>query len=176
MKRSTLKVTRLTVRCTVWLSSALAALSLLLMVVIIVSGVAGRVFLGSPLVANHEELSGYLLVAFVFFGLPASFHSGVFVRVSAIFDKLARPSRRILTYGHVAVTAAYLITLAYFAWERTLMSKEFGSVSVGGSAMPIYVPQMAVAAGCTLFVVYVVAETITDLLRPGDSSGLIGEG
>ena len=160
---------------TVKTSEAFAALALLLMLVVILGGVVGRTFLGSPLIENHEELSGYLLVGFVFFGLPASFESGAFVRVSLGFNRLPIKARARVEHGLLAIATLYLVVLAYFSWTLAVRSLHFGTVSVGGSGILLYVPQGLMAVGATLFCFYLAVKTVIAVLLSKVPDAMDGE-
>jgi TRAP-type C4-dicarboxylate transport system permease small subunit len=59
----------------------------------------------------------------------------------------------------LTVTAVcYISVLGWNAWQLVERTYQLGSISFGGSSIPLYLPQSAVPLGLTLFAAYLVAE------------------
>jgi TRAP-type C4-dicarboxylate transport system permease small subunit len=139
------------------ITTALAGLSLAAILLIVTMGVLAR-FIPSISMTNHEELAAYLLVSLVFFGLPSSFASGSFVRVSILFERFSPPVHRWVTLILTVIAVCYTSVLSWNAWQLVERTYSLGSISFGGSAIPLYLPQSAVSLGLSLFAAYLLVE------------------
>ncbi len=146
-------------------SAALAVIALGSLLLVVTLGVYSRLFLSASLISGHEELSGFLLIAVVFFGLPAAFHSGTFVRVSIVYERLPTMWKNVISYGLISATIAYAATMTYISVEMTWQNYIIGTVSLRGSNMHLYVPHLWLTLGVGLFLLYLVAEVTSAILR-----------
>ncbi|RUS60330.1 TRAP transporter small permease [Pseudorhodobacter sp. E13] len=100
---------------------------------------------GQPV--ETTELSGFFLAASTFLGLAYTFVNGVHVRIGLVSEFAPKRLRQALEIW--ACTLAALI-VGYAAWHMTaftLQTYQFGDLSPGMLAVPLWIPQSAVAFG-----------------------------
>ncbi|WP_420403457.1 TRAP transporter small permease [Nisaea sp.] len=107
---------------------ALAA-GVLLMAANTVANVVGR-FVFQYSLFFTEELNRIIIVLITFAGLGYAARHGRHIRMSAIFDSLPAPSRKILMIAIAAVTALMMFALAYFS------VRYIGKVASSGRVLP----------------------------------------
>lgn len=148
-------------RAIVRLSLFLSALGLTALVLVIVAGVSAR-WLGTSLRLPHQEAAGYLLAFIVFTGLAAGFESG-FPRVTLFYERLRR-ARPLMDAVLAAAALTYVAILSLFAWQLVLDAAEFGIRTTGVIDAPLAVLQGVMAAGLSLFTLYIATVLARSLL------------
>ncbi len=138
--------------------SAVAGISLLLMVVVITFGVLMRYLLNNPITGNEEivQMSG---VAAIMLGLPYATLHGAHVRVD-IFDHLLGRFGRMAADVLVRLISGFvLIILANRAFDKTLDAFEYQDTTnmLGLPMWPFY---GMLAAGISLCLVVFVVEIL----------------
>ena len=106
------------------------------------------------------ELSGFFLAASTFLGLAYTLVNGGHVRVSLVSQFVSPGIRRAVELWCCAVGIA--IT-GYMAWQVTLFTREtftFGDLSPGLMAVPLWIPQTAVAFGLFVLLVALIEQTV----------------
>jgi len=128
----------------------LAAVFLVLILVIIVAQMvarwSGHVFPGST------DYAGYCMASASFFAMAYALNRGAHIRVSLFLAKLGRYRRwaEIWCFGIGALLAAYF---AWYAIKAVYWSHKLNDVSQGLDATPVWIPQLAMAAGTTLLAI-----------------------
>lgn len=130
--------------------SMAAAACLVLMLAAILAQMASRwtgiAFPGSA------EYAGYLMAAASFLALADALNRGAHIRVGLLLARLGR-WRRAGEIWCFAVGAALAAYLAGYAAKAVYWSHRLGDVSQGQDATPLWIPQLAMAAGAALFAV-----------------------
>jgi len=132
------------------LAGALAAVCLIALLIIIclqmIARWSGMVFLGSTAYA------GYCMAAASFFALAYTLNHGGHIRVSLLLSQLGRFRRiaEIWCFGIGTVLAAFL---ALYAIKAVQISIKLNDISQGQDATPIWIPQVPMAIGATLFAI-----------------------
>ncbi|SIO06764.1 TRAP transporter small permease [Vannielia litorea] len=124
------------------------------------------------------ELSGFFLAASTFLGLAYTLIHGGHVRVSLVSQFVAPGVRRAVELWCCAVAIG--IT-GYMAWQVTRFTHEtfsFGDLSPGMLAVPLWIPQSAVAFGLVVLFLALVEQAVIvlsgekpDYLTNADSVG-----
>lgn len=113
--------------------------------------------LGTPI--ETTELSGFFLAASTFLGLAYTFVNGGHVRIGLVKQFASeRWGQRI----EVAVCIATAVVIAYAAWqmaEFALETYRFGDLSPGLLAVPLWLPQSAVALGLIVMFLSIIEQT-----------------
>lgn len=128
---------------------------------------------------SYAEFAGYFLAAATFFALADTLQSGHHIRVNLILQRLPE---RIRHWTEVWCCALGLILSAYFAfWAVNLVreSIEFGDLSPGIIAIPLWIPQSSMALGliclticfADLLIQVLKGKTPAYLHGPADSAG-----
>ncbi len=127
-----------------------AAVFLVLVLAIIVLQMAarwtGQTFPGS------SNYAGYAMAAASFLALAYTLNHGAHIRVSLLLSKLGRWRRlgELWCFGVGTALAGYF---AYYAIKATYLSYTLNDISQGQDATPIWIPQIAMAAGTTVFAI-----------------------
>ncbi|GHB11206.1 TRAP transporter small permease [Salinicola rhizosphaerae] len=136
-------------------SGVLAALFLMLIAVSILAQIAGRAMGG---VIDATEFSGFCMAASTFLGLAYALRGGAHVRVGLLIEALPAHWRRRLESFVCAFSAGILGWLAWCAGTYTLQSYEFGDLSPGLIAAPLWIPQVGMTLGLIVMTIALVDE------------------
>lgn len=158
------------------LSSAAAALCLCVIAGLVLVQVFGRIVDGAlralnlPVVGitvpSLNEIAGFLFVAATFLALAATLRQADHIRVSMLIRAVPLGARRLL---EALVLVAGTALAAYAAWHGVFLvinSIQFNSVSFGVIAIPLWIPQSALAFGLIVFAIALADELVT-VLRGG---------
>lgn len=135
------------------LAGALAALCLIALLIIIclqmIARWSGLVFLGSTAYA------GYCMAAASFFALAHTLNHGGHIRVSLLLSQLGH-YRRMAEIWCFGIGSVLAIFLAVYAIKAVQVSIKLNDISQGQDATPIWIPQVPMAIGATLFAIAMV--------------------
>jgi TRAP-type C4-dicarboxylate transport system permease small subunit len=135
---------------------ALAALSLLGSLALIVYSVVMRYFLNAP-VPWVDEIVGYLLVACVMLAAADALRAGEHIAVDVLTERLSQRARRrtlLLGLAAVAVSASLLLVEGY---HMVAFSRMVGLLSNSSLAVPMWIPQLMVPLGAWVLLLAAVA-------------------
>lgn len=128
----------------------IAAGFLIVMLVLIVLQMAarwtGQVFPGST------EYAGYCMAAASFFAFAHALSRGAHIRVTLVLSKMGGYRR----WGEVwcfAIGSALACYFAYYAIRAVYWSHKLNDISQGQDATPIWIPQLAMAAGTVVLAI-----------------------
>ena len=127
-----------------------SGVTVVLMTLLVAASVATRYLFRAPLV-GVDELSGYLMVVLVYFGLAYSLRTGAFIRVDNLYRLTTGRLRRALDLLVHSLALLYGIVLVVYFWQQATQSYALHSRSIGLLQTPLYVPQGAMALGMALF-------------------------
>jgi TRAP-type C4-dicarboxylate transport system permease small subunit len=154
---------------------AVAALSLLTLLAVIVLQMAarwsGQQFPGST------DYAGYCMAAASFFALAYALNRGAHIRVSLLLARLGR-WRRAGELWCLGIGSALACYFAYYAIKAVRVSYQLNDISQGQDATPLWIPQLVMAIGGTLFALALVDRLLQvasggpwELGRPLDEDG-----
>ncbi|WP_102110442.1 TRAP transporter small permease [Oceaniglobus roseus] len=109
------------------------------------------------------EVAGFCLAASTFLGLAYTFVNGGHVRISLVAQFVGGTAHRVVELWCCAVGA---LISGYAAWQMTLytlQSYDYGDLSPGLVAMPLWIPQSGVAFGLAVLTL-AIAEQATLVL------------
>ena len=139
------------------LAGAFAAFFLIAILVIICLQMAARwsglQFPGST------DYAGYCMAAASFFALAYTFNHGAHIRVSLLLSKLGR-RRRIGELWCLAIAAVLTCFFAIYAVKAVRVSIKLHDISQGQDATPLWIPQLAMALGTSLFAICLIDRLI----------------
>ena len=128
--------------------AVLAAVCMVLIAAITLFQVAGR-FLGLA-VPDAGEVAGYAMAAAIFLSLAHTLRAGGHIRVNLLLAHVPHGVRRALEYWCMV---AFIVVGAMFAWfsvNLVVDSYTMGDVSTGMLSVPLWIPQLSMAAGAIL--------------------------
>ena len=159
------------------LSGALAAVGMVATLVLVATGVFTRP-LGIYL-PGTDDYAGYAMAACGFLALAYTFKHGEHIRVSLVLERVGPRLRAALEWFSLAAGTAVAAMLAFYAVRMVLQSHEFEEISQGVDATPLWIPQLAMAAGSVILAVAFVDELVLELLgrrvAPGAEQALHNE-
>jgi TRAP-type C4-dicarboxylate transport system permease small subunit len=144
------------------LSGYLAGIFLVSIAVLVVAQIVARFF--NKQIPSADEFAGYCLAASSFLGLAYSFRSGSHIRVTLLTDRLSSKGQRIMlllglafSVVMIAIWAVNSISLVYESWA-------YKEISTGILKYPIWIPQLSMGIGVTLFCLAIL-EDLVNVIR-----------
>lgn len=138
----------------------LAALSIFVMLVVIVIQVvlrwSGMTFPGAT------NYAGYLMGTSTFLALAYTFHEGGHIRVGLLVERLGR-FRPIGELWCLLVASGIAGFITWHTFDAAYWSYQFGDVSSGQDAMPLWLPQSLLAIGSSAFTLSILDHFIRTL-------------
>jgi TRAP-type transport system small permease protein len=141
------------------LGAAVAGAASLVMVVAITTAVARRYFFRNPIL-GIEEFSGYLLAIIVFAGLGWCMQRESFIRMDAGYGRLRGRAKFVADILIYCLGILYAAILTNQMWDRVQRSHESGQVSIGPLQVSMWIPQMSVAIGLSIFLLQLGANLV----------------
>ena len=101
---------------------------------------------------GSTDYAGYCMAASAFLPLAYTLNQGAHIRVGLVLSRLGRYRRiaEIWCFGVGTLLASYF---AYYAIRAVSWSYKLNDISQGQDATPLWIPQIAMAAGVTLFAI-----------------------
>lgn len=110
---------------------------------------------------SADEFAGYCMAASAFLALAYTFHSNEHIRVTLLVDRLQHRLRH--RVACLAILLALMLSI-YLAWHMaklTWLSWQLDERSAGLIALPLWIPQSAMAFGAMVFVLAVLERTVS---------------
>lgn len=142
-------------------AAGLAALSMIgLLGMVLLSIVSRQLHFHVP---GTDAYAGYLMAGAGFLALAHTLKRGEHIRVTLLLSALHGRARRALEVW--ALFAASLLSglAAFYACRLAWQSHLFNDVSTGNDATPLWIPQLAMAAGTVILAVAFVDELVLEL-------------
>lgn len=112
------------------------------------------------LVPSGAEFAGFAMAASTFFALAWTLRMGSHIRVSLFVQKLQPRYRTAVEIWCLVIAAGFVGLLAYSAALMVWDSYDFGDLSTGLLAVPLWIPQTAMALGVILLEVAIVEQLV----------------
>jgi TRAP-type C4-dicarboxylate transport system permease small subunit len=127
----------------------LAALLLIGTLAMVLLGIFGRM-LGFQ-VRGTDAYAGYCMAGAGFLALAHTLTRGDHIRVSLILEHAGVRGRKALEVWSLLAATVLSTAFAYFSVRLAWQSYVLHDISTGNDATPLWVPQLAMAAGTVLF-------------------------
>ena len=145
------------------LSGYTAAFFLVLVAGFILTGIASRIF--GFYIRGLAEYSGYSMAASSFLALAYTFGEKGHIRITLFLEKSKGNFRRILELWCLFVATFFSGFLSYYFIKMLIISIEFGERSEGADEILIWIPQLSLATGSTIFFICVIHNFILSILK-----------
>ncbi len=145
------------------LSGYIAAFFLVLVAIFILIGIASRIF--DFYIRGLAEYSGYCMAASSFLALAYTFGEKGHIRITLFLEKSKKNIRRFLELWCFFVATIFSGFLSYYFIKMLIISIKFGERSEGADEILIWIPQLSVAIGSTIFFLCVVHNFILLILK-----------
>lgn len=99
-----------------------------------------------------SDYAGYFMAASAFLAFPLALNRGAHVRIELVLGVMGRfrHAGELAAFGLSTLIAAWF---AYYSCKMVYVSYQYGDLSTGLDATPLWIPQMTMAAGAVLFAV-----------------------
>ena len=145
------------------LSGYVAAFFLILVATFILTGIASRIF--GFYIRGLSEYSGYSMAASSFLALAYTFGEKGHIRITLFLEKSKGNFRRILELWCLFVASFFSGYLSYYFVKMLIISIEFGERSEGADEILIWIPQLSLAIGSTIFFICVIHNFILSIFK-----------
>jgi len=143
-------------------SGVLAGAFLVCIALMTLAQIGGR--LAGFAARSYDDFAGFAMAASFFLGLAWTMRCGDHIRVSLLLHALKGRARQAMEIACLVVT---VFLSGYFAWytvDMTWTSYQIGDVSQGLVAVPLWIPQLAMALGLVVLAIAVADDLIAALL------------
>jgi TRAP-type C4-dicarboxylate transport system permease small subunit len=145
----------------------LAAFFMVGVLAMVLASVAGR--LADFNLRGSDAYAGYCMAAASFLALAHTLRRGEHIRVTLLLEHFGGRWRRPLDVWCHLAGAVFCGALAWFSVRLVMQSHEFNDVSQGNDATPLWIPQIAMAAGATVLLIAMVDDLVR-VLRGGEAA------
>ena len=150
----------------------LAAFFMVGILVMVLASVVGR--LAGFNLRGSDAYAGYAMAAASFLALAHTLRRGEHIRVMLLLERFHGRLRRPLEIWCHAVGTVLCAALATFSVRLVWQSHAFNDISQGNDATPLWIPQLAMAAGAIVLLV-AMADDFVALLRRREPARPAGE-
>jgi len=138
----------------------LAALCMIGLLVMVLLSIVSRL-LGFH-VPGTDAYAGYLMAACGFLALAHTLKRGEHIRVTLILSALGPRGRRAMELWALSAASALAGLSAFYSLRLVWQSHAFNDISTGNDATPLWIPQLAMAAGALLLTLAFVDELLLE--------------
>ena len=149
------------------LSGYIAAIFLILVATFILTGIASRLF--SFYIRGLAEYSGYCMAASSFLALAYTFGEKGHIRITLFLEKSNKSIRRFLELWCLSVATFFSGFLSFYFVKMLMVSFQFQERSEGADEILIWIPQVSVALGSTIFFICVLHNFILLTLKKNNN-------
>jgi TRAP-type C4-dicarboxylate transport system permease small subunit len=141
-------------------AAALAALCMVGLLAMVMLSVASRLLHFH--VPGTDAYAGYLMAAAGFLALAHTLKRGEHIRVTLLLTALHGRSRRALELWSLGAACVLAGLLAFYSARLAWQSRAFNDISTASDATPLWLPQLAMAAGTLVLMVAFVDELVLE--------------
>jgi len=142
-------------------AAALAALCMVALLLTVLAGIASRQLHFH--VPGTDAYAGYLMAAAGFLAMAHTLKHGEHIRVTLLLGALHGRTRRALEVWSLVAASALALLGAWYSVRLAWQSHQFHDISTGNDATPLWIPQLAMAAGSTILAIAFVDELVLEL-------------
>ena len=102
---------------------------------------------------GSDAYAGYCMAAVSFLALAHTLKRGDHIRVTVFLERFGPRVRHALELWCHAVGAFFCVALAVFSVRLAWQSHAFNDISQGNDATPLWIPQLAMAAGAIVLAI-----------------------
>jgi|SRR5690348_2665864 len=140
-----------------------AAFFMIGLLAMVLASVVGR--LAGFNLRGSDSYAGYCMAAASFLALAHTLKRGEHIRVMLFMERFEGRFRRPLEVWSHAAGTFFCAILAWYSVHLVWQSHEFHDISQGNDATPLWIPQLAMAAGCIVLLIAMVDDFIRLLRR-----------
>jgi len=144
-------------------SGYIAAFFLILVATFILIGISSRIF--GFYIRGLAEYSGYCMAASSFFALAYTFVEGGHIRITLFLEKISGNKKKYLETWCLIVASFFSGYLAFYFIKMLIISYKFQERSEGADEILIWIPQISVAIGSSIFFICIFHKLILTTLN-----------
>ena len=144
-------------------SGYIAAFFLILVATFILIGISSRIF--GFYIRGLAEYSGYCMAASSFFALAYTFVDGGHIRITLFLEKISGNKKKYLETWCLIVASFFSGYLAFYFIKMLIISYKFQERSEGADEILIWIPQISVAIGSSIFFICIFHKLILTTLN-----------
>ena len=141
----------------------LAAFFMVGILLMVLASVIGR--LAGFNLRGSDAYAGYCMAAASFLALAHTLKRGEHIRVTLFLERFGGRFKRPLDLWCHAAGTFFCGALAWFSVRLVWQSRAFNDISQGNDATPLWIPQLAMAAGAVVLVLAMVDDFILLIRR-----------
>ena len=141
-------------------AAALAALCMVLLLVMVMLGIAGRALHFH--LPGTDAYAGYLMAGAGFLALAHTLKRGEHIRVTLLLSALRGGPRRALELWALAAACGLAGLLAFYSARLVWQSRAFNDISTGNDATPLWLPQLGMALGTAVLLIALLDELVLE--------------
>ena len=149
------------------LSGYAAAIFLVLVATFILTGIASRIF--GFYIRGLAEYSGYCMAASSFLALAYTFGEKGHIRITLFLEKSNKTIRRYLELWCLSIATFFSGFLSFYFLKMLMISFNFQERSEGADEILIWIPQVPVALGSTIFFICILHNFILLILKKNNN-------
>jgi len=142
-------------------AGVLAAAFLVGTLAMVLTGIAGRYFHFH--VPGTDAYAGYCMAGAGFLALAHTLKHGEHIRVSLLLERAGPAARRWLELWSLAAATVLAGLFAFYSVRLSWQSWQFNDISTANDATPLWIPQLAMAAGTVVLLVAFVDELALEI-------------
>jgi TRAP-type C4-dicarboxylate transport system permease small subunit len=114
-------------------------------------------------VRGASDYAGYFMAASAFLAFPYALNEGAHIRIEIFLSLLGkrRPWMEKISFVVASFVAGWF---AFYSWKLVYWSFELGDMSQGMDATPLWIPQLTMSVGASLFAVAIFDHTLRFLV------------
>jgi len=141
----------------------LAAFFMVGVLLMVLASVVGR--LANFNLRGSDAYAGYCMAAASFLALAHTLKRGEHIRVTLFLERFDGRFKRPLDLWCHAAGTFFCAILAFYSARLVWQSRAFNDISQGNDATPLWIPQLAMAAGAAVLLVAMVDDFILLIRR-----------
>jgi TRAP-type C4-dicarboxylate transport system permease small subunit len=126
----------------------------------VVLGIVGR--LVNWYVAGTDAYAGYCMAASGFLALAHTLKRGEHIRVTLVLEHLGARPRHGFELWSLGIASLLAAAFAWYSVRLTFQSWQFNDISTGNDATPLWLPQLAMAAGTVVLLIALLDELVRE--------------
>ena len=145
------------------ISGYTAAIFLIFVAIFILTGVASRIF--GFYIRGLAEYSGYCMAASSFLALAYTFGENGHIRITLFLEKFNTSIRRFLEIWCLSAAIFFSGFLSFYFIKMLIISFKFQERSEGADEILVWIPQISVALGSSIFFICILHNFILLILK-----------
>jgi TRAP-type C4-dicarboxylate transport system permease small subunit len=142
-------------------AAALAAVFMVLLLVMVLLSILGRQLHFH--VPGTDAYAGYMMAAAGFLALAHTLKRGEHIRVTLLMSALRGKARHALEVWALFAATLLAALAAYYSARLVWQSRQFNDISTSNDATPLWIPQLAMAAGSLILLIAFIDELVLEL-------------